>query len=162
MALNGTFNTISVISWYRHSQYTKQGRIQGGGGGAHPARPPPPPKIGKNMIFFGVKSWFFTRNTPKLFSPPSARRNIFKCAPPLTLNPGSAPAKRIMCEKNIKYRSVYSLFLQELNRPIDEYDMLRKKSSISKYPHYYQWLKFYLFYDIKCYVYLNILITITG
>ena len=27
------------------------------GGGAHPAPPPPPPpKIGKNMIFFGVKS----------------------------------------------------------------------------------------------------------
>jgi hypothetical protein len=69
-----------------------QGRIQGG---AH--------KIGKNMIFwrkivifhtkypknfraslciwkksdfFGVKSWFFKRNTP------SARRNFFMCAPP--------------------------------------------------------------------------------
>jgi hypothetical protein len=27
--------------------------------------PPPPPKIGKNVIFVGVKSWFFTRNTPK-------------------------------------------------------------------------------------------------
>jgi hypothetical protein len=79
---------------------------------------PPPPKTGKNMIFwrkivifhtkypnnfrsslrnwkkiwiFGVKSWFFTRNTPKLFAPPSARRNFFKCAPPLTWNPGSAP-----------------------------------------------------------------------
>ena len=35
----------------------------------------PPPKIGKNKIFF-------TRNTPKVFAPPSARRNIFKCAPP--------------------------------------------------------------------------------
>jgi hypothetical protein len=33
-----------------------QGRIQGGGGGGgeHPARAPP--KIGKNMIFFFVKS----------------------------------------------------------------------------------------------------------
>jgi hypothetical protein len=89
-----------------------QGRIQGG---AHP----PPPKIGKNMIFwrkivifhtkypknfraslciwkksdfFGVKSWFFTRNTPKFFAPPSARRNFLKGAPPpLTWNPGSAP-----------------------------------------------------------------------
>ena len=67
------------------------------------------PKIGKNMIFwrkivifhtkypknfrasfrkwkkiwfFCVKSWFFTRNTPKFFAPPSARRNFFKCAPP--------------------------------------------------------------------------------
>ena len=41
-----------------------------------------PPKIGKNMIFFGVKSWFFTWNTPKIFAPPSALRNFFKCAPP--------------------------------------------------------------------------------
>ena len=40
------------------------------GGGAPGARPP---KIGKNMIFFCVKSWFFTRNTPN---------NFFKCAPP--------------------------------------------------------------------------------
>jgi hypothetical protein len=58
-------------------------------GGAHPA--PPPPKIGKNMIFFGVKSWFFTRNTRTIFAPPSARRKFFKCAPPLIWNPGSAP-----------------------------------------------------------------------
>jgi hypothetical protein len=81
-----------------------QGRIQRGG--APGARPP---KFGKNMIFwrkivifhtkypnnfraslrkwkkivfFGVKSWFFTRNTSKIFAPPSARRNFFKCAPP--------------------------------------------------------------------------------
>ena len=91
-----------------------QGRIQEG----RTRHAPPPPKTGKNMIFwrkivifhtkypnnfrsslrnwkkiwiFGVKSWFFTRNTPKLFAPPSARRNFFKCAPPLTWNPGSAP-----------------------------------------------------------------------
>ena len=44
-----------------------QGRIQGGG--AHPARAPP--KIGKNMIFFGVKSWFFTWNTPKISRAPT-------------------------------------------------------------------------------------------
>ena len=76
-----------------------EGRIQGGR----------PPKIGKNMIFWrkivifhtkypkifrvslrnwkeydflAVKSCFFTRNTPKFFSPPFARRNFFKCAPP--------------------------------------------------------------------------------
>ena len=30
------------------------GADSGGGGGAHPARAPP--KIGKNMIFFGLKS----------------------------------------------------------------------------------------------------------
>jgi hypothetical protein len=52
-----------------------RGGSRGGGGGAHPARAPP--KIGKNTIFF-------TRNTPKMFTPPSARRNFLKCAPPLT------------------------------------------------------------------------------
>jgi hypothetical protein len=56
------------------------------GGRAPGAPPPPPPKIGKNMkypknfraslrkwkkiVFFGVKSWFFTRNTSKNFAPP--------------------------------------------------------------------------------------------
>ena len=40
-----------------------------------------PPNIGK-IWFFGVKSWFFTRNTPKIFAPPFSRRNFFKCAPP--------------------------------------------------------------------------------
>jgi hypothetical protein len=49
---------------------------------------PPPLKLEK-IWFFGVKSWFITRNTPKLFAPPSARRNFFKCVP-LTWNPGSA------------------------------------------------------------------------
>ena len=53
------------------------------GGGA------PPLKLEK-IWFFGVKSWFFTRNTPNIFAPPSARRNFFICAP-LTWNPGSAP-----------------------------------------------------------------------
>ena len=88
--------------WIVH--FWLQGRIQGGG--APGARPP---KIGKNVISFCVKSWFFTRNTstifaplsaieknmifwrkivifhtkyPKNFVPPSARRNLFKCAPP--------------------------------------------------------------------------------
>jgi hypothetical protein len=55
-----------------------------------PPPPPPPPKIGKNMIFWR-KSGFFTRNTPKIFAPPSARPNLFKCTHPLTWNPGSAP-----------------------------------------------------------------------
>jgi hypothetical protein len=36
----------------------------------------------EKIWFFGVKSWFFTRNTPKIFAPPSTRRNFFKCAPP--------------------------------------------------------------------------------
>jgi hypothetical protein len=62
-----------------------QERIQGGG----TRTTPPPPKIWKNMIFFGVKSWFFTRNTPNIIASPSARRDFFKC-PPLIWNPGSA------------------------------------------------------------------------
>jgi hypothetical protein len=41
----------------------------------------PPFKLVK-IFFFGVKSWFFTRNTPTFFAPPSARRHFFKCAPP--------------------------------------------------------------------------------
>ena len=44
----------------------------------------------EKIWFFGVKSWFFTRNTPNIFAPPSARRNSFNSAP-LTWNPGSAP-----------------------------------------------------------------------
>ena len=49
-----------------------------------------PPQLEK-IWFFCIKSWFFTRNTPKMFAPPSARHNLFKCTP-LTWNPGSAPA----------------------------------------------------------------------
>jgi hypothetical protein len=40
----------------------------------------------EKIWFFGVKSWLFTRNTPKIFAPP-----IFLSAPSLTWNPGSAP-----------------------------------------------------------------------
>jgi hypothetical protein len=61
-----------------------QGRIQGGGGA-----PGAPLKLEK-IWFFGAKSWFFTRNTPNIFAPPTARRNFFKCAT-LAWNPGSAP-----------------------------------------------------------------------
>jgi hypothetical protein len=35
------------------------------------SRRAPPLKLEK-ISFFGVKSWFFTRNTPKIFAPPSA------------------------------------------------------------------------------------------
>ena len=42
---------------------------------------PPPHKIAKHIIFFGMKSWFFTRKTPTIFMPPSAQRNFFKSAP---------------------------------------------------------------------------------
>jgi hypothetical protein len=60
-----------------------QGRTQGGAPG------PRPPKIGKNMIFLR-KIVIFTRNTPKIIVPRSARCNFFKCAP-LAWNPRSAP-----------------------------------------------------------------------
>ena len=50
-----------------------------GGGGALGASPP---KKLEKIRFFGVKSWFFTRNTPTIFAPPSVRRNFLKCAPP--------------------------------------------------------------------------------
>ena len=36
----------------------------------------------KKYYFFGVKSWFFTRNTHKISVPPFAWCNFFKCAPP--------------------------------------------------------------------------------
>ena len=49
------------------------------GGGEHGALPH---KIGKDYDFFCEKWWFFTRNTPKIFATPSARRNFLKCAPP--------------------------------------------------------------------------------
>jgi hypothetical protein len=58
-----------------HLNIPIQGRIQGG------ARRAPSLKL-ETIWFFGVKSWFFTRNTPNIFAPPSARRNCFKCAPP--------------------------------------------------------------------------------
>ena len=80
-------------------------------GGAHPARVP---RLKLEKIWsFGVKSWFFTRNTPTIFAPPSAigKNMIFwrkivifhtkypknvraslSSAPNLTWNPGSGPA----------------------------------------------------------------------
>ena len=67
----------------------KQRRIQGEGGAR--TRRAPPIKLEK-LRFFGVKLWFFTRNTPRMFAPPSARCNFFKCFP-LTWNPGSVPVK---------------------------------------------------------------------
>ena len=53
----------------------------------------PPLKLEK-IWFFGVRIMIFHTKYPKIFAPPSARYNIFKCIPPLTWNPGSAPANR--------------------------------------------------------------------
>jgi hypothetical protein len=66
--------------------------------------------------FFGVKSWFFTRNTPKIFAPPSARRNLFKCAP-LTWNPGSVPAKYMYVIKSCNHD------ISETIRNIDNFQL---------------------------------------
>ena len=52
------------------------------GSRGHTRRSPPPPLKLEKIWFFGVKSWFFTRNTPKIITPPSTRRNFFMCAPP--------------------------------------------------------------------------------
>ena len=54
--------------------------------GVHPA---PPIKLEK-ILFFGVKSWFFTRKPQKFSRLPLLGAN-FLSAPPLTWNPGSAP-----------------------------------------------------------------------
>ena len=37
----------------------------------------------EKIWFFGVKLWFFTRNIPKNFAPPSARRNFLRALPNL-------------------------------------------------------------------------------
>jgi hypothetical protein len=64
----------------QHNVQKKKGESRAGSRGeAHPARASL--KLEK-IWFFGVKSWFFTRNTPTIFAPPSARRDFFKCAPP--------------------------------------------------------------------------------
>ena len=73
-----------------------QGRIQGGR-----TRRGPSLKLEKIWLF-GVKSWFFTRNTPNIFAPPSARRNFFNCAAPPNLKSWIAPAMYL----NLKCTSI--------------------------------------------------------
>jgi hypothetical protein len=59
---------------------------RGGSSGGHT----PSLKLEK-IWFFGIKLWFITRNTPKIFAPSYARRNFFKCTPSLTWNSGYTP-----------------------------------------------------------------------
>jgi hypothetical protein len=78
--------------------------------------------------FFGVKSWFSTRNTPKIFAPPSARRNFFKCAP-LTWNPGSAPD--LVVKENIVFLDLSEFTLiSNIRRHYTTRSVLQKKNTI--------------------------------
>jgi hypothetical protein len=108
--------------------------IRGGSRGAHLL------KLEK-IWFFGVKSWFFTRNTPNIFAPPSAigknmifwRKivifhtkypkacsrlpplgRIFLITPPLTWNPGSAPVYvwNLQLLNNVTYKNEVSMSLK--------------------------------------------------
>ena len=63
-----------------------QGRIQRG---AHPARAPPPLKLEK-MWFFWRKIVIFHTKYPTNVRASLRSAQFFKCAPPLTWNPGSA------------------------------------------------------------------------
>ena len=79
------------------------GTCRGGSrGGGRTRRPAPPPKIGINMIFLALNRDFFTRNTPKIFAPPSARRNCFKCGPP-NLKSWIRPWLGIYCDQNYNH-----------------------------------------------------------
>jgi hypothetical protein len=77
-------------------------------GGCTQCVPPPLLKLEK-MWFFGIKSLFFTRNTPTIFAPPSARCNFFNCAP-LTWNPVSAPGYCVWF-----FQLLYKVFLKSKN-----------------------------------------------
>ena len=65
------FTTTKTPKNQHHMLCIRQRRIQG-----ERTRRAPPLKLEK-IWFFGVKSWFFTRNTPNIIAPPSARRNFF-------------------------------------------------------------------------------------
>ena len=68
--------SLKLIYWFIypqssvHSITINQIYIGGGSRGGRTRRAPPL-KLEK-IRFFGVKSWFFTRNTPTIFAPPSA------------------------------------------------------------------------------------------
>ena len=115
--------TIDVsIDGRVHNTYYERSRSiivpRGRSRGGRTRRVAPPPLKLEKIWFFGVKSWFFTRNTPQIFAPPSAigkntifwrkivifhtkypknfsaslrSAQFFLSTPPLTWNPGSAP-----------------------------------------------------------------------
>ena len=93
---------ITLLNVY--PDVTTQGRIKGGR-----TRRATPLKWEK-IRFFGVKSWFFTRNTQKNFAPPSAWRNFFKCAPS-NLKPWIRP-----CHRPLKYTPISDNWLCSTNK----------------------------------------------
>ena len=62
---------VDIFKLLHQWSHTNAGADPGRGA---PGAPPPPPLKLEKIWFFGVKLWFFTRNTPKIFAPPSARR----------------------------------------------------------------------------------------
>ena len=85
---------IHIQAWDSHrnvADLKQLLRSQPRGGGV-------PLKLEK-IWFFGVKSWFFTRNTQQNFAPPSARHNFFKCTPP-NLKSWICPCSPLLYESN--------------------------------------------------------------
>ena len=82
LIINDRCNYLRKIKSFRKTDFR-------GGGGAHPARAPP--KIGKNKIFWRKIVIFHTKY-PKIFRASLGSAQFFLSAPPLTCNPGSAPA----------------------------------------------------------------------
>ena len=80
--------TLTYIVYMYHTiitiYHTYQGRIQGGGSN-------PPSEIGKNMICLPIIVIFHTKY-PQNFRASLRSVRFFLSAPPLTWNPGSAPA----------------------------------------------------------------------
>jgi hypothetical protein len=105
---------------------------RGGSRGGHPARAFPPPLKLEKIWFFGVKSWFFTRKTPKIFAPSTARRNFFKCAAS-SLKLWIRPCFSIVCLKStlciVKCKEDNFVFLQDLVEALEYrcYIMLGKR-----------------------------------
>ena len=85
----------------------------------------PPLKLEK-IWFFGVKLWFFTRNTPKIFALPSALRKFFKCAPPPNLKSWIRPCS-LTCSHTYMKLCGYINFCRSLdhliNKPIPKYNV---------------------------------------
>ena len=72
---------IHIPSVYEFARYIwSRGGFRGGGR----TRRAPPLKLEK-IWFFWRKIVIFHTKYPKIFTPPSARRNFFKCAPPPNL-----------------------------------------------------------------------------